>query len=192
MPKVCLYSDEAILQIIQEMEKNGEKVSLNKLAERVSGNRNRLHRILSDYQKKRLQEALKPLPIPADVLTSMQNWLDTERQEVKDMMARELAMAVQRSDEVAQILAQKESELEKVSQELSQAEERKKTAENAELIAEGKFSEAQRMADAARKEQSAAEARATAAEHRAEIAERDLTHTEIFPNRYCRPGRRRQ
>ena len=70
MPKASQYSDEAILQAIDEMEKSGETVSLNKLAERVPSNRNRLHRLLSDHQKKRLQTPMNPLQMPSEVISS--------------------------------------------------------------------------------------------------------------------------
>ena len=157
MPKEAQYSDEAIEQIIEEMEKAGKNVTLKNLSSRISANRNRLHKILLDHQKKRLSALQGPEQVPHEVISMLQEWVTSIKSNTREMMSQELNEAMQRGEEISKVLAEKEEEIVKLTQGLEEAVERKEAAENERLVAEGMLTESQRTADEARKEQTSAE-----------------------------------
>ena len=180
MPKVSEYSDEDIVGAIESLTAQGKRVSVASIAELTPVNRNRIQRIMTAWQKGKLNSTAKIVDIPESALAAFQGLL---RQVI--VQARESAIVEFRS-QLEDAIALQTDIANGRDAALHDIEELKKAKEEAEkrvIVAQASAEESIRQSEQLRLEVKEAEDRAARAEERVkmsdDLAQRTLAKVEL-------------
>ena len=180
MPKVSEYSDEDIVGAIESLTAQGKRVSVASIAELTPVNRNRIQRIMTAWQKGKLNSTAKIVDIPESALAAFQGLL---RQVI--VQARESAIVEFRS-QLEDAIALQTDIANGRDAALHDIEELKKAKEEAEkrvIVAQASAEESIRQSEQLRLEAKEAEDRAARAEERVkmsdDLAQRTLAKVEL-------------
>ena len=168
MPKISPYSDNDILTAIKNLHAQGKHINVAAIAELVPVNRNRIQKIMMQWQKGVLDDSGKVVEIPEVMLQRLRNVVEEIVVQTQKTVRAEFQSKL---EEVIALQHELARDRDTALKDVEEMRAVKELAEKLKISAQTKEEEALKQADQARSEAKNAEERAVRADERVKLTE---------------------